>query len=210
MPEMFDSATGNIPADATCILLPSDGTYSKNNAAVRSKFPNATYQTYSAVGQVVAEWIDTEPGCVWPVQAAVDLWHRWKTQGCRGFYCSTSTRPQLEALLSADDHPEWFEADPTQNPHVRAGDAETQWGWFGSYDASEVPGPPPLPTPHPFKEETMQALIGENWELIIVGEAKDNGNTLVMRVPAGGGTPSVQDLTDAFKAQDPKRTYQVV
>lgn len=143
MGEMFDSAGGDFPAGATQILLPSDGRYAANNAAVKAKFPDAAYQTYSADGTVPANWIDVETGCVWPPAAAVSLWHSWKANGItRGFYCAKSTRPQLEALLQPGDNPEWFEADPTNNPHILAGDAETQWGWFGNFDETETPDQP--------------------------------------------------------------------
>jgi hypothetical protein len=152
---MFDSAGGDIPAGAQVILLPSDGRYAAGNAAVAARFPHATYQTYSALGQVPAEWIDVEPGCVWPPAAAVALWRSWDGNGVtRGFYCARSTRTVLAGILAPADHPEWFEADPTGVPHVLAGDAETQWGWFGGFDESElaaapviVHGPVPVPAP---------------------------------------------------------------
>lgn len=159
MSEMFDSATGQIPAGATIILLPSDGVYSANNASVKAKFPNATYQTYTAVGRTPAQWIDTEPGCVWPPLNAVTLWEQWKTNGVTvGFYCSTSTRPLIQDLLSMYDHPEWFEADPTGTPHVKAGDAQTQWGWFGSYDETLIAAVPVKPSPPPITPEEIDDM----------------------------------------------------
>lgn len=159
---MFDSSGGNIPAGAQNILLPTDGKWAANNTAVRAKFPHAAYQSYSAVGQVPGQWIDVEPGCVWPPQAAVDLYHRWVGNGITcGFYCSVDVRPQIQALLAAGDHPEWFEADPTQNPHIRAGDAETQWGWFGSYDETEIPAKPAPPAPGPTTEDLMRIFDTE-------------------------------------------------
>lgn len=148
MSEMFDSAAGNIPAGAQLILLPTDGQYARTATTLRALFPDAGFQTYSAVGEVPAEWIDVEPGCVWPPLAAVNLWRSWRRAGLtRGFYCSTSTRPTIEALLGPGETPEWFEADPTGIPHVRAGDAQTQWGWFGSYDETELAPDPTPPAP---------------------------------------------------------------
>lgn len=181
---MFDSAGGNIPAGATQILLPTDGIYSAKNAQVKARFPNATYQTYTALGQVPAEWIDTEPGCVWPVSASVALWHRWKGNGItKGFYCSTGVRPQIQALLVAGETPEWFEADPTMNPHIRAGDTETQWGFYGSYDETETPdAPAPVvtPKPAPIGPQTAVNYPGENMtelELNVDTDAHGNGWT---------------------------------
>jgi hypothetical protein len=163
---MFDSAGGNFPPGAQTILLPSDGAYAKGNPAVQARFPHAEYQYYTAVGQNPARWIDVEPGCVWPPQQAVDLFHRWAGNGVtEGFYCAKSTKPALEQLLAPADRPEWFEADPTNVPHVLPGDTETQWGWFGGFDESEIAAaplikhgpPPPVAAPIAPGDDDMKA-----------------------------------------------------
>lgn len=144
--EMFDSATDQIPAGATDILVYTDGRYA-NATVLHQRFPNATLHTISAVGQVAGRWIDVEQGCVWPPATAVDRYLAWRVQGCKGFYCSKSTKPLLVAELGlrgiSPNSVEWFEADPTGVKHVIAGDVATQWGWFGSYDESTLTEPPP-------------------------------------------------------------------
>lgn len=132
---MFDSASGSFPAGATDILLPSDGTYAAHNAAIKARFPNATFHYYSAIGSVFAPWIDVEPGCVWPEQSAVDKWRQWHNQG---FYCAKSTKPLIQALLRPGENPEWFEADPNGIDHVLNGDVATQFKWAGLYDVTET------------------------------------------------------------------------
>lgn len=135
---MYDSIHVElIPADATEVLAYTDGRYA-NATALKARFPNARLHTISAVGQVCGEWIDVERGCVWPPDVAVAKWRIWKTQGCKGFYCSTSTRPIIQSLLWSGEDPEWFEADPTGIAHIRPGDVATQYLFVGSYDESET------------------------------------------------------------------------
>lgn len=153
MTTMYDSIHPEaIPADATEVLAYTDGEYA-NVDTLRARFPNARQHTISAVGEVVAEWIDVEAGCVWPPNRAVDLWHSWRNHGCRGFYCSLSLQPTIRALLAPGDSPEWFDANYTGVAHVDQGDEATQYADPGPYDVSETTpafeGQPSLPTPPP-------------------------------------------------------------
>ena len=152
MPDMFDSTNlSNVPHPETVtdVLVYTDGRYA-NATQARQLFPAAALHTISAVGQVAARWIDVEHGCVWPPATAVNLYLSWRVLGCKGFYCSQSTKPLLVSALAAkniaSDAVEWFEADPTGVRHVVAGDIATQWGWFGGYDESTLTGDLPVPS----------------------------------------------------------------
>lgn len=135
---MYDSINvAAIPADATEVLAYTDGRYA-NVQALKTRFPNARLHTISAVGQVVAEWIDVEEGCVWPPNQAVDLWHAWRNKGCKGFYCSISLQPTIRGLLAPGDNPAWFDANYTGVDHVDPGDEATQYADPGPYDISET------------------------------------------------------------------------
>ena len=196
--KMYDSINVDaIPADATELLAYTDGLYA-NVDKMRARFPNARIHTISAVGQVVGEWIDVEQGCVWPPNAAVDLWHAWRSKGCRGFYCSISLQPTIRGLLAPGDDPEWFDANYTGVDHVDPGDVATQYADPGPYDISETTpafeGQPPAPTappPAPIQlGDTVQAipfqctLDAAGWTAIGVtlpaGKTKDNVVSVVM------------------------------
>ena len=141
MPLMYDSINVEaIPATATEILAYTDGLYA-NETAVRARFPNAVIHTISAVGQVVAEWIDVEPGCVWPVQAAADLYKVWRLQGCKGYYASLNTMQALkEAHQTANPGvtAEYFDANDTGIIHVDPGYVATQDESTGGYDITDT------------------------------------------------------------------------
>lgn len=145
--EMYDSATDQIPAGATDILVYTDGIYA-NATILGERFPHATLHTISAVGKVPGRWIDVEPGCVWPPAAAVALQAEWAPQGCKGFYCNRFTQPLLVAA-GAPVGVEWFLADPTGVEHVIPGTVATQWGWFSTYDVSLLEVNPYIPHPKP-------------------------------------------------------------
>lgn len=168
MPIMYDSAGGHIPATATDILVYSDGLYAQVGVQLRAAFPHATFHTISTQGQVVAEWIDVEPGCVWPNHTAVDLWASWRFKGCRGFYVAESNQAALESLVAAFDMPpgptpEWFDANWTGVPHIDPGDIATQFLSTPAYDESltslafeNTPTPPAPPLP---LEDEMTKLV---------------------------------------------------
>lgn len=142
---MYDSVDpAAIPNTAAELLVYTDGDFA-NEAAMRARFPNAVIHTISTAGHVVAEWIDVEPGAVWPNQAAADLFRVWRTQGCRGYYTSLANEQALrEAHAAANPGvtAEWFDADWTNTPHVDPGNVATQYadppGSGGSYDVSDT------------------------------------------------------------------------
>jgi hypothetical protein len=155
MAVMYDSAGGHIPPGATDILVYSDGDYAAVGVKLRAEFPNATFHTISVKGEVVAQWIDVEPGCVWPISTAAWLWSAWMNRGCQGFYVAKSNQPALEAVVGpAGGSPEYFDANWTNVAHVDAGDVATQYESTPYYDISlttpafenqpTVPAPPPV------------------------------------------------------------------
>ena len=154
---MYDGVTvANWPPNVTEGLVYTDGRYA-NATAARARFPNATFQTISAVGQVPAMWIDCEPGCVWPPAHAVALYQAWKSQGCRGIYANESTKPAvLAAARAVGESPEIFGADYTGLAHINPGEAQTQFQNTVGFDVTAVPDPPtPAPVPVPTPGEDM-------------------------------------------------------
>lgn len=154
------------PADVTHGLVYTDGHFA-NETAARARFPNATFQTISAVGQGLAQWIDCEPGCVWPPPVAVALYKRWRFQGCRGIYCSQANKPAvLAAARQAGAGPEIFGADWTGVPHVNPGESQTQYLNTPGFDVTAIPAatspapaPVPPPVPAPVKGGTMFVCV---------------------------------------------------
>lgn len=148
MSTMYDGINiGLIPATASDILCYTDGRYA-NVSAAKARFPQATIHTISAIGTTPSEWIDVEPGCVWPPSSAVELWLRWRN---KGFYTNLSGRKILQSLLLPGEQPEWFIADPTGIAHIVDGSIATQYQWTPGYDVSlttpafEGPFPPNTP-----------------------------------------------------------------
>lgn len=138
------------PADVTHGLVYTDGHFA-NEAQARARFPNATFQTISAVGQAPAQWIDCEPGAVWPPVTAVALYKRWRFQGCRGIYCNQANKPAvLQAARQAGAGPEIFGADWTGVPHINLGESQTQYLSTPGFDITAIPAatsPAPAPLP---------------------------------------------------------------
>lgn len=138
---MYDSIdVAAIPANATDLLGYTDGIHA-NIAALRARFPNARIHTISAIGQVFAEWIDVEDGCVWPNQEAASLFHVWGPQGCKGYYSYLSNMQALKEAHQAANPgmgAEYFDADYTNVEHVDAGYVATQYADPGSYDISDT------------------------------------------------------------------------
>lgn len=86
--------------------------------------------------------------------------------------------------------------------------------------AAPHPGPPPPkpapaapdpPLPIPVKETTMQMTTDANGNLVVAGEAADNGNLLVFTQPRTGGAWNVTDVTAAVHNENPAdpRAYKI-
>jgi hypothetical protein len=157
---MYDGINvASIPNDATEILAYTDGAFANVDKAKQS-FPNAKIHTISAVGKVVAEWIDCETGCVWPPEAAVSLYIAWRDKGCKGFYSALSTQQAIReqcGLHGIDPHQVgWFDAHYTDVPTVDAGNEATQFLNTPGYDETVTtpafegePAVPPAPVHTP-------------------------------------------------------------
>jgi hypothetical protein len=154
------------PANTQWGLVYTDGNFA-NAVAARARFPNARFQTISAIGVVPAEWVDCEPGCVYPPPRAVFLYKTWKPQGCRGVYFQESIRADVAAAArNLGAAPELFGADWTGIPHIDPGEAETQFVNTPGFDESLIPGPVapapspvPGPTPPAPKEADMRVIV---------------------------------------------------
>jgi hypothetical protein len=154
------------PANTEWGLVYTDGAF-VNVTAARNRFPNARFQTISAIGQVPAEWVDCEPGCVYPALRAVSLYKTWKPQGCRGVYFpEAGRRAILAACRTLGVAPELFGADWTGLPHINPGEAETQFVNTPGFDESLIPGPVapapspvPVPIPPALKEADMRVIV---------------------------------------------------
>lgn len=196
---MYDSIHVElIPADADDLLAYTDGLYA-NAAALKARFPNATLHTISAVGVTPAEWIDCEPGCVWPPTNASALWRRWKN---RGVYCNKNTWTMVKDAFWPGENPEFFIADPTGIAHVVAGSVETQYLFAGGYDESTgvddnpVPTPPnpaPTPVPGPFVPNPIPEPSTHTSEDEVYIFACEGQPTWLV---AGGVVVQVPDATD--------------
>jgi hypothetical protein len=154
------------PAGVQWGLVYTDGLFA-NQVAARARFPQAAFQTISAVGKVPAEWVDCEPGCVFPALRAVSLYKTWKPQGCRGVYFPEASRADIVvAARRLGANPQLFGADWTNVPHINPGEAETQWQNTPGFDISSIPGPvTPAPSPVPVpipptpKEADMRVVV---------------------------------------------------
>lgn len=191
------------PADVTHGLVYTDGHFA-NEAQARARFPNATFQTISAVGQAPAQWIDCEPGAVWPPVTAVALYKRWRLQGCRGIYCNQASKPAVQqAARQAGAGPEIFGADWTGVPHINPGESQTQYLSTPGFDITAIPAatspaPAPLPpaVPAPVKEGIMFVCVttgpasGPPQPVLQPGEHHliyANGSRYVIETPADLG-----------------------
>lgn len=156
---MYDGIDVNgWPADCQYGLVYTDGRYA-NLTAAKARFPAATFQTISAVGLVVADWIDCEPGCVWPPSAAVALYSQWRGRGCRGIYMAVTHKAEVKtACQVAGVTPELFGADWTNEPHINGDEAQTQFQNTPAYDVTAIPAPvaPPPVTPAPTPSGTTE------------------------------------------------------
>lgn len=185
MAVMYDSINlAAIPADATEILIYTDGQYAETAAEVKARWPNATYHTISPMGQVLAQWIDVEPGAVWPNQAAASLFHVWGRQGCKGYYSSLNNMQALKEAHQAENpgmSAEYFDANYTGVEHVDPGYVATQYTDPGPYDISDTTAQFEQITYPPSHSEssTMSVICGLNgpggavrWDTFVV--ASDN------------------------------------
>lgn len=140
-------------------------------------------------------------------------------------YCSIS---KAADLIARDGRPRklWVaHYDPTRGSHICTSSCwpglpagfradGTQWtDHGGAWDESlladdffDFLAPPPSV---PIKEETMQSVYDPSGRLVIVGEAADNGNLLVVTQTGAGW--SVADVTDEIHAANPgdPRTYRL-
>ena len=165
--DMYDGVNvSQWPAGAKYGLVYTDGRFA-NMQAVKNRFPGIILQTISAVGTGPAMWVDCEPGCVWPPAAAVATYERWRSQGCRGIYCTQAVKPFVRATAAArNSTPESFGADWTGVPHINPDEAQPQYLNTPGDDVSSIPAPAPpapepgpAPTPQPVKAETMRVVV---------------------------------------------------
>ena len=165
--DMYDGVNvSQWPAGAKYGLVYTDGRFA-NMQAVKNRFPGIVLQTISAVGTGPAMWVDCEPGCVWPPNVAVNLYDRWKPQGCRGIYCTQAVKPQVRGEAGVrGSSPEIFGADWTGIPHINPDEAQTQYLNTPGFDVSSIPAPAepaplpgPAPIPQPVKAETMRVVV---------------------------------------------------
>ena len=78
---MYDSVRPwEIPANAPIVAGYIDGIYAWKQSDW-DRFPNAIHVTISAIGVSVANIVDVEPGCVWPVENAVPWVQRARAAG---------------------------------------------------------------------------------------------------------------------------------
>lgn len=153
---MYDGVTvASWPEGVRYGLVYTDGHYA-NMTAAKARFPNIYLQTISAVGLVPADWVDCEPGCVWPPAAAVALYQQWRVHGCRGVYCNQSTKPAVKAAaVEAGVTLELFGSDPTGVPHINSDESQTQFMFTAGYDVTAFPVPvAPAPRPGPAPTST--------------------------------------------------------
>jgi hypothetical protein len=164
---MYDGIdVGRWPPNVEWGLVYTDGKFA-NVVAARARFPQARFQTISAVGQVPADWVDCEPGCVFPPLRAVGVYRAWRPDGCRGVYFPESLRPQVVAAArTLGVAPQLFGADWTNVPHIDPGEAETQFVSTPGFDVSSIPGPVtsapspvPVPIPPTPKEAYMRVIV---------------------------------------------------
>lgn len=190
-------------------LVYTDGRYA-NMAAARARFPGIQLQTISALGQVPADWVDCEPGCVWPVAQALSVYQAWRARGCRGIYCQQSVKAQVrQAAARLGLHPEIFGADWTNVPHINPDEAQTQFQNTPGYDVTAIPvpvapAPPPgpAPIPQPVKAGGMRVVVAITpstsppQKQVTVGDHYllfDNGQMYIIETPA-----DVQSLIGAL------------
>lgn len=119
-----------------------------------------------------------------------------------------------------------WDADWTGSPHVNPGSLLTQY--IGSavgrdYDLSlsnraaalfpqlAVPAPPDPPAPPALKEDTVEVRIGSNGQVVIVGNATDNGDLMMFATNPDGVGLTVIDITEKLHAMNPAddRAYRI-
>ena len=214
--DLFDSTSADRPAGWEAGY--DDGRYANWGAVVARFGAQAVLDITVNPADNEGNCLDVENGDATPADAPSWV-ARARARGVTAVwvYCSRSA---WQAVLAAfhwqnvalPDH--WWIADYTGSPHFPTFGALTasacQYegnvaGPTGLYDVScvaagvftHLAGPPA----HNLQEDSMTGLFAPNGELVIIGEAVDNGNTMVIRQT--GTEFSVIDVTDSIKAANP-------
>jgi hypothetical protein len=147
MRTMYDSVRPEaIPRNAQVVAGYVDGAYAWTGAEW-GLFPNAVHVTISAVGVALADVVDVEVGCVWPVEKAVPWVLRARAAGIDPtVYCNWQN--DLHRVRAAFDvagvaQPHYWVAKYDGRPEVPAGTVGKQYaapesGAPGHYDISSV------------------------------------------------------------------------
>lgn len=207
---MGDGPVANLPdgLDAVAGYVNQSG-IGETYCEVCARFPSARHLSITTNGSV-AECADVETG-------AMTSWTGY-TVG----YCSISN---AENLINTYGRPrKLWTAHYTAVPHICSpacgfgftGTADgTQWtDHGGAWDESLIRDDFFDFQPDPYKELDMASMVVANnpqGQLIVVGNAKDNGNLLVFTETAPGSW-SVADVTDAIGSGPGKadpRVYQI-
>lgn len=180
----YDSVTvANLPPNGNFYLGYINGHYT-NYLAVSQAHPNVPILSVTTVDRTKADICDCEKGDFTPSQAAAGLLDGlWPV-----IYSDVSDYP---TILAAVGKPfPWYAANPTGKPHIYPGSWLTQWGFFGTYDASWAidlsPFQPSAPIPDHRQERQMLArnTHGKGYWAV-----RPTGATYAM-----GGAPSLGPL----------------
>jgi hypothetical protein len=110
---MYDSTNpADIPADAQLVGFYVDGIYAV--APPRARFPNAVLVPISAVGTNAGLVGDVEPGCIWPLEAAVPWVQARRAAGADpSLYVNQKDWPTLRRIIqgAAIVEPHYWVAD---------------------------------------------------------------------------------------------------
>ena len=161
----------DIPSDVELVLFYNDGEPGTATAHQLARFANTPKQSITRRAGSPGYWGDVEPGCIWPISAAVDV---WRYRLVTGLYVDESNWATLRAAIfnvaifnvGLSPPPYWVAAYPNTLPTDPA--VPQQWidrgcvMWQfadppksgGHYDLSvTAPGFPPAPQPQPLPLE---------------------------------------------------------
>ena len=170
------------------------------------------------------QYVDTEV-MAWTEMAGNGLYDSVETEGQPANPLTARQADMLAALMAWGHHVLGWPlvlvdhggTGVTTHAHYPSGAPDPAWGGHpcpGPVCAGQLPaivaaavalGPPILP----LKEETMNAVFAPNGNLVIVGEATDNGD--LMAFERSGTSWAVTDVTAAIHAEAPNdpRAYRI-
>lgn len=228
---MYDSYSKQWPEQWDKLACYINGIYTSDNySTALSKFPTryADILTITVNGDpnVDANICDCETGD-YTITAAANWIAQQIQKGKRPtLYGSRSTYPAVVAALNMGHKIQaaqfdWWAAtlDGTQQvdnavavQYLDNGQWDTSIIWSDTWYPGAGPAPdPPSNTPtNTLREESMQALYNAQGQLVIVGEAIDNGN-LLMFTQQKDGSWTVGDVTQGVHNENPSdpRQYKI-